>query len=62
MSNAAQKEDSQSVTMMVPVDLLRRVDAQVEATRKKSPMTHVTRSDIMRILLDRGLTATERAR
>ncbi len=43
------------VTARLPVELVERIDARVEAWREALPGMRVTRTDIVQVLLEAGL-------
>ncbi len=47
------------VTARLPVDLVERIDARVEAWRSALPGMRVTRTDLIAILLEVGLRHSE---
>jgi hypothetical protein len=49
---------TKQVAMRWPIDLLHRLDECAEKFRRQTPGSGTTRSDVVRILLERGL-ATE---
>lgn len=59
---AKPKPTSMKITpIRYPPDLLRRLDRHAERLRREQPGVTITRSDVIRLLLERGLSEAERS-
>jgi hypothetical protein len=47
------------LTLRVPEELLRRLDAYTAQVQAAQPYLRLSRADVLRMLLDKGLSATE---
>ena len=47
------------LTLRMPEELLRRLDAYTAQVQAAQPYLRVSRADVLRTLLDKGLSATE---